>query len=277
VHARFKYSLSKAEYGTGVQHLVGELSHNVPQGNRLAFELLGVSTLTGLASILLFPTSFVAVIFTIVEMAGLGAILQWRLRKRPGGLTFDPRTAESISVTFNDGGIVDGNSVRRRRWQWSSVRKLLDRDGMFVLVMAGWDMIVLPKRLWSSRDDQLAFAREINARIVVRPPEATAADQRDSIDLSLGAIGVAVIVLSITVPLSIVPLNWLPTSSAAVRVSVVLLEFALSGLIAYFAWRAARHGFGRLAGKRAGLAKCIAFAVIWVFPVYWLISYLSSS
>lgn len=276
MHARFKYSLSKAEYGTGVQHLIGELSHNVPQGNRLAIELLGVGILPGLVSILLFPMSFVAVTFTIVEVAVLGAILQWRLRKRPGGLTFDPRTAESISVTFSDAGIVDGNSVRRRRWRWSSVRKLLDRDGMFVLVMAGWDMIVLPKRLWSSSDDQLAFAEDINARIVPLPPEAAAADERHSIDLSLGAIGVAVIVLSITVPLSIVPLNWLPTSSTTVRVSAVLFEFALGALIAYFAWRAAQRGFGRLAGKRPGLAKCIAFAVIWIFPVYWLLSYFSS-
>jgi hypothetical protein len=80
------------------------------------------------------------------------------------GISFEPEAHGRTDVEFSDAGIVETGATRARRWAWDALRRVHLPKGHVILEFAGWDMIVLPDRLWPSADQRSAFVAELQSR-----------------------------------------------------------------------------------------------------------------
>ncbi len=139
-------------------------------------------------------------------------------------------------------------------------------------------MIILPNRLWESREERNAFLEGIRSLAREAVPPATPAQPasigtRDM--LRLGAIGAAVDVFALVLWLFALPsLKGLtPTTGATAFLGVFAALLLLGLVLAYFAFRVGGRVLEWLYDVSPGAAIGIAQILIWAVPVYMLISY----
>ncbi|HEX4761334.1 MAG TPA: YcxB family protein [Sphingomicrobium sp.] len=276
MQAEFQYTLSKEEYVAGLTPVMDELGRQDSSRTRRLLEQLALAVVILGAITFLFPDAGLGLLAAIVLFTVLTSLLAPRWLRAATGQSYDPDVTQ-LDVEISDDGIVERTGMRERRWAWAAVRRIHESSTAVALEMAGWDMLVLPHRLWDSDDQRRAFVNELRtlatSALAIREPRTAArVDTRDL--LTIGAIAAAVDVLAIVT--FAMPAYRGP--GQPVDDGIFLGMFAgllLLGLVlAYVAYRLARRGLDRLHDRSPGFATGIAHALVWAVPAYMVLAYL---
>jgi hypothetical protein len=272
MHAHFQYELSKDEYISGLTALTNELGRQDTSRTRRLIEQLAV--FVGVLAIItvLYPDAVLGVLVAAVLLSVATAMLQRRWLSGATGQSYDVAVAEH-DVLITDDGISSKSALRQREWSWSAVRRIHDCSQAIVLEFVGWDMLVLPNRVWASSDQRRGFLSIVQGLATNTVPPATPSKPasigtRDL--LALGAIGAAVDVLALVV-------FSVPSAKASIGDAAFLGVFAavllLGFVLAYVAFRFARRQLESLYDSAPAAAISIAQVLIWAVPLYMLIAY----
>jgi hypothetical protein len=276
MRAEFDYELSKSEYVAGLTPLLDELGRRDSNRTRRLLEQLAMAVVVVGTISFIFPDSALGLLAAMALFTVFTAMLAPRWYRGATGQTYDPALS-GMHVEISDNGIVERTAVRERRWPLSAVRQVYDNQGVLALGMEGWDMIVLPHRLWDSEDRRTAFVAELHALAPhalapTRPRKNARVDTRDL--LVIGAIAAAVDVLALVVfalPAYRGPGQPISDGAFLGMFAGLLL---LGCVIAYFAYRLARRGLDRLHDRSPTIAVGIAHALVWAVPLYMVLGYL---
>lgn len=160
----YQVELSRADYAVGLGALVRELANLDDVRGRLLIGRLAVMVVTLALIAFLFPHSLPGLL-TAALMIWLG---DWLVRSafatQSLGVSFDPEAHSNMRVEFSESGIAEESALRSRRWTWDAVRRLHLSPGHVVVELKGWDMIILPDRLWASPEERKMFVAELEAR-----------------------------------------------------------------------------------------------------------------
>ena len=272
MQASFEVALSKEEYVVGLDALFGELAKLDPTRNRMIFQRLAIVVLLILAISWFFPEAMTGLLFVIVGYALLEGLIGQFWLKSAHGASYDPAVGIQM-LEFTDTAITDTSAIRQRQWSWDAVRRVHDCEAALVFELVGWDMIVLPARLWNAPEDRQRFVDEIRGRItrpVGDPISTAAAPAPMKADLfTLGAIGAFVDVCLIV--MTLLPgfrelFGSLGNQLGATN--SVLLVVLVSALLGYFAYPVTKAALPRLDARSPAAATFIANALIWAFAVW---------
>jgi hypothetical protein len=271
---RFEIELTKADYVLGLEALSSELvKRDAGRGNRI-YERLVAITLLILATTYFYPESARGIFAVIIGWALLEWLLIYRWTKAAHGVSFDPAVYPA-AIDINDEGIVETGPQRIRRWQWDAVRKLHIRDAALVFEFAGWDMIVLPNRLWGEPGARDRFADEVRGRLSDRGEDVVSAApplmSYGSDILRLGAIGAFIdMFLVVSMLFQAHGTNFAPLVRSLGLLGTMLFYLLVSAAVGYVAYRILRAGLPRLHKRSPLAAMIVAHFFIWAFAVWML-------
>jgi hypothetical protein len=268
--AQFDVALTREDYVRGLAVVSHELGRSDPSRDRRIWEQVGAMTLLLLALLVVFRDAGLAVFVTLAAEAFVVAGLAQRWMRRSLGLSYDPATAHFTS-RFGDHGVQEQVAGRTRHWSWNAVRQVHDTGKDIVFQFDGWDMLILPYRLWNDQLGRDAFLREARERL----PAGALKGQKEQRPISplhrdqlvIGAVAAAVDTLFLIVFL-------LPTSVIEAGVPTVLTAFAVGLGAAYFAYRLARSALPQLYGRFPRPALLVTHVLTWAVPVYMLAGFL---
>jgi hypothetical protein len=272
MRASFEYRLGRDEYVVGVQALTAELAKLDTNAPRHIIERLGAVTAALLLVTYFYPESFVGLIVAsfvilIVEMV----LLPRRLRKVTGQ-SYDPAIAD-LRVDLTDEAVEETAAGRRRQWGWTAVRRIHERGSAIVIELAGWDMVVLPSRLWSDEDGKARFVEEARARV----PEGASGGlpSADAVPLDVNELQLLAALVAGLTPFflmgSLLPAFTERYGAVADRIGLVggmTLLLLLSAAAGYPVYRLARRGFPRLHARHPRIANLLAQLLVVVVPFY---------
>ena len=269
---RFDVALTREDYAGGLAVVTRELGKRDPVRDRRIWEQLGAGTLLLILLLFLFPGSGLAIVVTLLAEAFLLAMLGERGVRQSFGVSYDPATAR-FTVEFTDRGITEQNPHRSREWQWAAVRQVHDSGDALVFELDGWDMLILPNRLWPEAAQKAAFLREARER--VPPRSVAAADTAAAADLApqvrdqlqVGAIAFGVDVLFVIAFL-------IPQAGRNVSVPVVVTALLIGTAIGYFAYRFARYALPQLYALYPRATVTSTHVLIYAVPLYIVAAYL---
>lgn len=268
---RFDVALTREDYADGLAVVTQELGKRDPVRDRRIWEQLGAGTLLLIVLLFLFPGSDLAIVVTLLAEAFLLAMLGERWVRQSFGVSYDPATAR-FTVEFTDRGIAEQNPHRTREWQWAAVRQVHDNGDMLVIELDGWDMLILPSRLWPDAARKAAFLREARERVPPRP-DATASSATTILEpkvrdqLQVGAIAAGVDVLFLIAFL-------IPQAGANISVPVVVTALLIGTALGYFAYRIARTALPRLYVLYPHVALIGTHVLIYAVPLYIVVAFL---
>ena len=275
MHQQFQFVLSKDEYVVGVAALTDQLGRQDTSRTSRLFEQIAVFVGTLAIIMVAFPGAVFGVLVAAVVLGLATSGLQARWLRRATGQSYDPAVAEH-DVVIADEGISTNSELRRRQWSWPAVRRIHDLKQAILLEFVGWDMLVLPNRLWENSDERRAFLDTISsfaADVAPAPAPRKLASIPTRDLLTMGAVGASVDVLAVVVfALPAYRAATAPIGDAAflgVFAAMLLLGLAL----AYFAFRFARRGLEQLYDSSPAVAISIAHVLIWAVPLYMFIAY----
>lgn len=270
MHAQFDYRLSRTEYVIGMSALVDEIGRQDRGRTRRLLEQLAIVVVVMLAVTFAFPASAAPMWIALLIIAAVQSLLLGRWTRDAGGQTYDLAVAGK-QVEFTDEGVSTRSVGRDLRCAWRAVRRVHDLDGAIVLELVGWDMIVLPDRLWDAADRRKAFLGEVRALATEAIPAAMPAKpalfgRRDL--LRIGAIAAGVDALALVV--FAVPVDRDPAEPIAdgAFLATYAAMFLLGLALAYVAYRLARPALERLHDRSPDWAAAICYALIWVVPAF---------
>jgi len=163
LNQQFEVHLSRADYAAGLTQLARGLERAGRARRQLLFARLAVYVLILVIIAIAFPEGSTAVVASVFLFWLAELPIQAAFKVRLTGVSFDPDVQGRTRVEFNDRGIIETGKSRTRNWEWASFRRVHVPDGYVVLEFRGWDMIVLPDRLWEARDERLAFVSSLEA------------------------------------------------------------------------------------------------------------------
>ncbi len=269
---QFNVALTKQDYVGGLGIVTKELGKRDPSRDRRIWEQLGAGVLLLLVLLFLFRDSGLAIVVTLIAEAFMLAMLGDRWVRRSFGVSYDPATAH-FTVEFTDQGIAEQNPHRSREWQWAAVRQVHDTGDALVFELDGWDMLILPNRLWPDAAQKAAFLREARERVPPRPEAAApnaatlALDPNVRDQLQVGAIAVGVDVLFVIAFV-------IPQAGRDVSAPVILTALLIGTAIGYFAYRFARYALPQLYALYPRVTLIGTHALIYAVPLYIVASYL---
>lgn len=272
MQARFEYQLTRDEHVVGVQALTSELAKldkGVP--SRL-FASLATATAAMLIVTYFYPESFrglIAAAFLI--LIGEMVLIPRRLRG-VSGQSYDPAMADLL-VELGEEGIQETASGRRRRWEWTAVRRLHDRGSAVVIELAGWDMVVLPSRLWPDDQAKSRFVEEFRARL----PEKAEEERRrgpavppDANQMQMVA-AIVVALLPLVLIAYLLPAYTERYGPLADRIGLaggLGAVILLSGAAGYPLYRFTRRALPRLHARRPGTTSVLTQLLAVALPFY---------
>ena len=268
----FNVALTRDDYVSALGVVSSELGKRDPMRDRRIWEQIGASALLVLVLTFIFRDAGSAVVVTILAASVLISALGTRWMRKSFGVSFDPATAH-FTVEFTDQGIVEENPERRRQWQWAAVRQVHDTGAVLVFELDGWDMLILPNRLWPDAASKAAFLRQAREQV---PPRAGSAKPASAhaiagpavLDqLRIGAIAVGVDVLFAVSFL-------IPETDGTMRTPVVIMALLLGTVAGYFAYRLARHFLPQLYAQSPRATQLLTQVLIFAVPLYIAASYL---
>lgn len=160
----FEVRLSRADYAVGLSALVGELARLDSARAPILFARLGLGIVTLIVVAFAFPYSLPGLLASCLLVWLGDSLIQMAFRTRTVGASFDPAAHADNRVEFGDEAIVEQSDLRTRRWTWDALRRIHLSPGHVVVELKGWDMIVLPDRLWPTSEERNAFLAELEAR-----------------------------------------------------------------------------------------------------------------
>ena len=275
MQARFKYRLSRDEYVVGITALIDELTRQDKARTRRIIEQLAIGVVAIGATTVFYPDALPGLLVATVVLAALSMVLGGRWVRASTGQSYDEGLAD-LELEIGDGGITEQAGRRERRWPWPAVRRVVETPSVIVLELVGWDMVVLPHRLWPGDEERAEFAAELrrlatNAqfRSVQRAPSPIGTPYL----LTVGAIAAGVDVLALVVfNLPVYRGAGPPTGDAAFLGTFAALLLVGLGL-AYVAYRVAQRGLERLSDSSPSAAVAITHLLVWAVPLYMLAAY----
>jgi hypothetical protein len=275
MQTQFHYQLTRDEYVVGLGALMNELARQDMSGMRRLLEQLAMCVLVLAVITIAFPDALTGLLVATVLLAVLLGAMQARWLRAATGQSFDPAVADH-EVEISDEGIIASSSLRVRRWSWRSVRRIHDLKQAIVLEFAGWDMLILPNRLWGRSEARGALLDEIrrlatHAAPSDAPRPTTTFQTRDLI--IIGALAAAVDVLALVVFAMPAHRGPNPPISDPMFVGTFAAIMLLGLALAYAAFRISRSVLARLHDRSPRVAVVIAQALIWAVPAYILIAY----
>ena len=267
---RFEVELTKPEYVVGLQALTGELVTHDKFAKRRTYERLAATVLLILIITYLQPEALMGIFILIVSYSLVELSMVRRWTDSAHGVSFDPAVGPA-TIHFTDEGITDTSATRTRHWSWQAVRKVHDRESAAVFELVGWDMIILPNRLWPDAASRLRFLSAVLQRLPDQSDQAISRvnlPQLMTIDLfnmaAVGAFVDACLVLIILIPTYLRPI-----AGDLGRPAILVLVMLVAILLGYGAYRAAQLGLPRLHAKSPLAAKTLAHCLIWAFAVWY--------
>jgi hypothetical protein len=276
VQAHFQYRLTKDEYVVGLAPLMDQLGRqDTGRISRLLEQLAMILVILAVIAVA-FPQAFVGLLVATMLLAILHELLRPRWMQSASGTSYDPAVADH-DVEITDGAIRSQSTLRDRQWSWAAVRRIHDLKQAIVLELVGWDMIVLPNRLWENGDARRAFLGEIHSLATDAFPTKGARrpitiDARDL--LTVGALGAAVDALFLIVHAFPAHRGSAPAISDAAFVGTFAAVMLLGLAISYGIYRIAKIGLNRLHDAAPAFATATAYVLIWAVPLYILLDYL---
>jgi hypothetical protein len=276
MQAQFEYRLTKDEYILGLAALTDQLGRQDDGRTRRILEQLAIVVAVLTVITFVFPDAVMGVLIAAVLLGILQGLLRERWIRGATGQSYDESVAQQ-HVEIADQGILTRCPLRERRWAWPAVRRIHDLEGAVVFELVGWDMIVLPDRLWNDRDARQAFLGEVRALATEaaspdRPVKTASFDRLDL--LRIGAIAAGVDVLAIAV--FSLPAHRGPTppvdDAAFLATFAILLLIGIA--LGYFAYRVARDALPRLHDSSPSAALLLSYLLVCAVPAYMLIAYL---
>jgi hypothetical protein len=177
------------------------------------------------------------------------------------GASFDPAAHAEMRVEFSDDAIVEQSELRTRRWTWGAVRRLHLSSGHLIVELKGWDMIVLPDRLWPTSEERSAFVAELEARRLSGETRMTipSAGEAEARVVLTEPVLVARICLAVAA-FYLVFEGQLPFDGGADR-SVAFVGLGVALLGAAIMWWASGKAYGWLTERSASAALRTAWGV----------------
>lgn len=276
MHAHFQYRLTKDEYVIGLVALMGQLGRQDAGRIPRLFEQLAMILVILAVIAVAFPQAFVGLLAATVLLAILHELLRPRWLRGATGSSYDPVVADhDIEITENS--IVSRSSLRERRWNWGAVRRIHDLNRAIVVELVGWDMIVMPNRLWASGDARREFLEKIrmlatDALTTEGARTPVAIDTRDL--LTVGALGAAIDSLFLVVVAFPAHRGPGPAINDAAFVGSFAAVMLVGLALAYGIYRLAGIGLKRLHDVTPLAASATAYLLIWALPLYMVMDYL---
>jgi hypothetical protein len=276
MHETFQVDLTKPEYVVGLDTLFGELAKRDGNRNRMHYQRLAAVVVLLTATNWFFPEAMAGLLFIILGFALFDGIMGRFWFKSAHGASYDPEVGVQ-HVEITDEGITDRSPMRERRWPWDAVRRVHDRQTALVFEFVGWDMLVLPYRLWKSDEDRRAFIHAISGRITPsagEPISTTASPGPIQLDLykfaAFGAFLDACLIVTFLLP----PLRGEITALAQQigRSGAILVAILISAALGYVAYRITKAWLPRLHNRSPAAATVLAHFLIWAFLVWLAVS-----
>ena len=272
---RFEYRLSRDEYVAGLSVLTEELRLRDPWRSRVLWEQ-GIAIL---AIILLVTVLFPAGVFAVLIVCFFVSLFEFVMRPRWArgmtGVSYDPAVAEEV-VEIDDAGVSQRSAARLRSWPWESVRQAHDVDAGVVLELAGWDMVMLPARLWQDSEDQRAFVMRLPCAVAERresQPKKIPAPAFSTM-LPIAALAAAVEALAIVTGLLPLPrAEHVALGENGIFLAAFAAAILVAALFAYAVFRVARTLLVRLHDKSPRVAEVAVQALLWAIPLYFIAAY----
>lgn len=260
----YQIDLSKADYVAGLSAIVGEIARLDSARGRMLFVRLGVAIVTMIVVGFLFPYSFPGLIAACL-LFWLGDMLVGAaFRTETVGVSFEPAAHAKARIEFGDDAIVERSDFRTRRWTWDAVRRVHLSAGHVVIELKGWDMIVLPDRLWATPAERSAFLAEVDARRLSGDTVETNVTAREA-EARLLLIE-PVLMARVTLAVAAFHLLFeaqLPFGSADRGAAFAALGLAAAG--GALLWWASGKAFAWLAARSAAAALRTAWGLVGLF------------
>lgn len=273
----FDYELSKDEYIAGLIILMEQLRRQDAARARVLWEQIAGVIAIILIVMVFFPEGALALLVATL----LVSVLQWVMSRRwlrtGTGISYDPQVAR-MHIEIDDSGVVEHSANRERRWSWDGIRQVHDTGALVVLELAGWDMLVLPARLWTGEAERKAFLDSLPAQLTraepLRANQELATRRGFPETVQIAALAAAVDALA----LGALALPWvtprLPSGTGAAEgLAIVIGGVLLSCAFAYAALRFARSALPRLHESSPAAATVAAATLIWIVPIYLIAAY----
>lgn len=274
MHHYFEYELTRDEYVAGLQPLLEALGSTDPNRERRIWEGVAAVTLAIFPAAIFFPSSLGGVLTAAMILAVAQTVLQRRWARQGSGASYDPKTA-APSLRIDDDGLHERIDGRERHWEWSAVRGVHRRDKVVSFQTIGWDMVIVPDRLWADGEDRSRFLEEVAklaphattaAPIIANPPLPVFSESGTVAAISAGAD--AVLLLSFWLFPLLIPQSGVVTLTA--MLGNLLLLLAIYAIAAVGAYKLTRWGLRRLHARSRAAASIVAQALIWALPLYLL-------
>lgn len=160
----YQVELSRADYAVGLSALVAELARVDTARGRVLFARLAAGVAALILIAFAFPFSFPALVTAAMLIWFADMLVLSAFKTQTVGVSFDPAAHARNRIEFSDDSIVEQGELRARHWTWDAVRRVHLSSGHVVIELKGWDMIVLPNRLWPTPAERSAFVAELEAR-----------------------------------------------------------------------------------------------------------------
>lgn len=257
----YEIELSRSAYAAGLSPLASGLARLDKARPRMLFARLAVLVLILAAVMHAFPGATLA-LFSAIFLFGLADFLvQSAFTPQSIGVSFEPAVHGRSRVEFSDEGIVEHSASRVRRWSWDAVRRIHFPAGQVVIELAGWDMLILPDRLWPGAEEREAFLAELGARHESSgaPSLSLPAHEATALVQSIEPILLARIALAVATFQLLFEAGLAFASSSGV--GHVLLALALAAFGGAIAWVASGRAFRWLAARSPSRAIALAWTI----------------
>lgn len=262
----YRVELTRSDYAAGLAAVMAELARLDTARKPMLFARLGMTIAILLVIAYAFPLS-AAALFAAILMFWIGDMVIQRLfATQLLGISYDPAVHASTEVEFSEEGIVERAATRTRQWSWDALRRLHHPSGLTVLETVGWDMIILPHKLWPSPDARNAFVNDVRAQLPdVAHNDRTATPKQAVTQLKLTEpVLLARIALSVAVFQLIFESFIPPAPPQASGPLLALVAAALGGTIT---WWGSGRAFGWLAERSAKQALAAAWGIFALFAI----------
>ena len=273
---RFEFELSRDEYVAGLAILTDELRKRDPWRTRVLWEQ-GVAIFAIILLVMaLFPNGVLAVLIVAFFISILEIVMRPRWMRGTRGISYDPAVAEQV-VELDSEGLSERSPARLRRWPWASVRQVHDSDYGVMFETAGWDMVMLPARLWANAADRAKFVGEMPCALAARPSgkpkDVPALTFSAMLPIACLAAAVEVLGLLQNIFLPATPLAWTIRSGALPLLVGLVLALIIAGAFCYAVFRIAKWGLIRIHNRSPRAAEFAIQAIILAIPVYFIAAY----
>ncbi len=161
---RYEVALSRADYAVGLSQAFAQLARRDVGRQRMLFARLAAYIAIIIFIAVAFPRGANAVFIAVLLFWVAEAAIQAAFKTQTIGISYEPEVQGHMIVELCDDGIVEEGALRTRRWTWNALRRVHLPSGYVVLEFVGWDIIVLPDRVWTTSDERSALIAELAAR-----------------------------------------------------------------------------------------------------------------